>query len=140
MTEKNNKGSFIEGLKNPNSYVIIFTLIILCMILTWIVPSGSYDRVQDPVSGRTVIDPASFHYVENKSVNLFDMLKAIPKGISTSGGIIAFIFIISGAVEVIRSTGALDAAIIYLVQKMHGKDIVLLVFVTFLFTKFHLYP
>jgi len=134
MTEKNNKGSFIEGLKNPNSYVIIFTLIILCMILTWIVPSGSYDRVQDPVSGRTVIDPASFHYVENKSVNLFDMLKAIPKGISTSGGIIAFIFIISGTVEVIRSTGALDAAIIYLVQKMHGKDTVLLVFVTFLFT------
>ena len=88
MTEKSKKSSFVEGLKNPNSYVIILTLIIVCMVLTWIVPSGSYERVQDPASGKTVVDPASFHYVEDKSVNLFDMLKAIPKGISTSGGII----------------------------------------------------
>jgi uncharacterized ion transporter superfamily protein YfcC len=134
MTEKIKKKSFIEGLKNPNSYVIILSLIIVCMVITWLVPSGSYERVQDPASGRTVVDPASFHYVEDKSVNLFGMLKAIPKGIAASGGIIAFIFIISGAVEVVRSTGALDAAIIYLVHKMKGKDTVLLVFVTFLFT------
>ncbi|HOV27176.1 MAG TPA: Na+/H+ antiporter NhaC family protein [Pseudobacteroides sp.] len=134
MTEKTKKNSFIEGLKNPNSYVIILSLILVCMILTWIVPSGSYERVQDPASGRTVIDPQSFHYVEDKSVNIFGMLKAIPKGISASGGIIAFIFIISGTVELIRSTGAMDAAIIYLVQKMKGKDTPLLIFVTFLFT------
>ena len=79
MTEKTKKNSFIEGLKNPNSYVIILSLILVCMILTWIVPSGSYERVQDPASGRTVIDPQSFHYVEDKSVNIFGMLKAIPK-------------------------------------------------------------
>lgn len=128
------KSSFIEGIKNPNSYVIILTIIIISMVLTWLVPSGSFDRVEDPASGRTVIDPDSFKYIEDTSVGIFDALKTIPKGISGSGGIISFIFIISGAVEVIRSTGALDSAILYLVDKMKGKDTLLLIFISFLFT------
>lgn len=134
MESTKKRNSFIEGIKNPNSYVIIFTLIILSMLLTWVVPSGSFDRVEDPASGRTVVDPDSFHYIEDKSVGIYGALKTIPKGISGSGGIIAFIFIISGAVEVIRSTGALDSSILHLVNKMKGKDTLLLVFVTFLFT------
>ena len=134
MTSKSIKGSFKEGLKKPNGYVIIFTLIIVVMMLTWIIPSGSYDRVEDPASGRKVVDADSFHLVEDKSVNIFGMLKAIPKGISASGGIIAFIFIISGSVEIIRSTGALDAVILHYINKMKGKDTILLVTVTIIFT------
>lgn len=64
------KNSFLEGLKNPNSYVIIMSLIIIAMILTWIVPSGTFERVKDPASGRTVIDPESFQLVENKTVGI----------------------------------------------------------------------
>lgn len=134
MDKTSKKNSFIEGIKNPNSYVIIFTLILVSMLLTWVVPSGSFERVEDLASGKTVVDPDSFQYIEDKSVGIYDALKTIPKGISGSGGIIAFIFIISGAVEVIRSTGALDSAILHLVKKMKGKDTLLLVFVTFLFT------
>jgi len=126
--------SLIEGLKNPNSYVIIFTLIIISTLLTWIVPSGSFERIKDPASGRTVVDPDSFHYIEDKSIGIFDALKAIPKGILNSGGIIAFIFIISGAVEVIRGTGALDSAILHLVRKMKGRDTLLLVLVSLVFS------
>lgn len=77
MTEKTKKNSFIEGLKNPNSYVIILSLILVCMILTWIVPSGSYERVQDPASGRTVIDPQSFHYVEDMDYSRKEQLNFI---------------------------------------------------------------
>lgn len=130
------KNSLIQGLKNPNSYVIILSLIIMAMILTWIIPSGTFDRVKDEVSGRTVVDPQSFKYVEDQSVGIFGMLKAIPKGIAASGGIIAFIFIISGAVEIIRGTGALDAVILHLVKKVKGKDTMLLVSITVIFTLF----
>jgi len=130
------KNSFIEGLKNPNSYVIIFSLIIIAMILTWVVPSGTFDRVEDAASGKTVVDPGSFKYVEDKSVSIFGMLKAIPTGISKSGGIIAFIFIISGAVEIVRGTGALDAVIMHFVKRVKGKDTLLLVSITVIFTLF----
>lgn len=128
------KGSLIEGLKKPNAYVIIFSLVLIAMVLTWIVPSGSYERVVDSASGRTVVDPVSFQLVENKPVSIFGMLQAVPKGIKASGGIIAFIFVISGAIEIIRGTGALDAVILHLVRKMKGKDTILLVSVTVIFT------
>lgn len=64
------------------------------------------------------------------------MLKAIPKGIVGSGGIMAFIFIISGSVEIIRATGALDTFILHLINKLRGKDTILLAFVTIIFTLF----
>ena len=129
-----NKNSFIEGLKRPNAYVIILSLIIIATLCTWIIPSGSYERVKDESSGKTIIVPESFEYVEDQSVNLFGMLQSIPEGIKKSAGIISFIFVISGAVQVIRGTGALDAGILSLVRKMKGKDTPLLIIITFLFT------
>ncbi len=119
---------------NLNAYVILFTLILLATVLTWIIPSGEYVRVEDPVSGRTIIDPESYHVVEDKSVNIFQMFQAIPRGIRESAGIIAFIFLISGAVEIVKGTGAIDAGIYKLVDKMKGKDTPLLVVIIFLFS------
>lgn len=133
-TTSKNKKFFIEGLKRPNAYVIIFTLILIATLCTWLIPSGSYERVKDEASGKTIIVPESFEYVEDKSVDLFGMLQAIPTGIKKSAGIISFIFVISGAIQIIRGTGALDAGILSLVRKMEGKDTPLLVIVTFLFT------
>lgn len=122
-----------EFLRRPNAYVIIFILILLATFATWVIPSGQYERIKDPASGKTVVDPNSFKYIENSPVGVFGMLQAIPKGIKDSAGIIAFVFIISGAVQIIKETGALDAGIIRLVAKMKGKDYPLLIIVTFLF-------
>lgn len=123
-----------NGLRNPHAYVVIFVLILVCTLLTWIIPSGVYDRVEDEISGRMVVDPDSFHYVEDTPVNLFEALVAIPEGIVQSAGIIAFIFIISGSVGVIKSTGAIDAGIMKLVNKFKGKDTPLLIIVTIIFS------
>ena len=35
------------GFQMPHNYVVIFSIIILAAILTWVIPAGSYDRVQD---------------------------------------------------------------------------------------------
>lgn len=39
---------------------------LLVVILSWIVPSGEFAMIQDPTSGRMVIDPQNFNYIENK--------------------------------------------------------------------------
>jgi|LSQX01.3.fsa_nt_gb uncharacterized ion transporter superfamily protein YfcC len=128
------KSSFSEGLKNPHAYVIVFSLILIATLLTWIIPAGEFDRVIDPHSERSVVDPESFRFVEKQPVSLFKMLQAIPAGIAASSGIIAFIFIISGSVHVIRSTGAIDAAILYLIHKVKLQDWLLLSFIVVLFS------
>lgn len=132
--EKNETPEKKKGFKNPHAYVVIFVLILICTLLTWIIPSGVYDRVEDEASGREIVDPDSFHYVEDTPVNLFEALVAIPEGIAQSVGIIAFIFIISGSINVIKSTGAIDSGIMKMVNKFKEKDTPLLIIVTILFS------
>lgn len=129
-----NKPEKKKGFKNPHAYVIIFILILICTLLTWIIPSGTYDRVEDEATGKIIVVPDSFKYVEDVSVGLFDTLRAIPEGIKQSVGIIAFIFIISGSIQIIKGTGAIDAGIIKMVDKFKGKDTPLLVILTIIFS------
>ena len=61
--------NFSNGIKVPHTLVIIFSIIILMAIATYIVPGGSYDRVIADVNGqsKTVVLNGSFHYVENEA-------------------------------------------------------------------------
>ena len=49
--------------KVPHTYTIVFSIIIICAILTWIIPGGEYARESIDVNGveRTVIVNDSFH-------------------------------------------------------------------------------
>ena len=49
--------------KVPHTYTIVFSIIIICAILTWIIPGGEYARESVDVNGveRTVIVNDSFH-------------------------------------------------------------------------------
>ena len=120
-------------LKNPHGYFIIFVLILIATLATWTLPAGEYERFKDPNSGKTIVDPESFHYVDPNPVDPFEMLQAIPTGFKQAAGIIAFVFIIAGAIQIIRSTGALDAGIIAMVNKMKGRDTPLLLAIMFVF-------
>jgi uncharacterized ion transporter superfamily protein YfcC len=70
---------FPEWIKNPHGYFIISLLILLATLATWLLPAGEYQRVKDPHSGKTVVDPASYAIVESQPVNPFKMLQAIPR-------------------------------------------------------------
>lgn len=50
--------------KIPHTYVIVFSIIVISAILTWIVPGGLFDRHIITVNGidRNVVIPGSFHY------------------------------------------------------------------------------
>ena len=55
--------------KSMNTLVVIFTIIVIACALTWIIPAGEFNRVKDAVTGRKVVDAASFHLVEKAPVN-----------------------------------------------------------------------
>lgn len=108
--------------KVPHTYVILFSVIIIMSILTYVIPAGQFDRVQDPNTERTVVDPDSFHYVEQNPVKIFDIIKAIPKGMEDAAQIIFFIFIVGGAFQIITATGTMEAGIGILAKKLSGKE------------------
>lgn len=118
----------------PHTYFLLFIIVVLCAAATWIVPAGTFDRVKHQATGRTVIDPDSFHSVEQTPVGAWGMLKAFQTGMEKSSAIIFFIFIIGGAFTILQDTGAIDAGITRLANKLQTRQNWLLIVIAFLFS------
>lgn len=101
----------------PHILVILLVVLAIAAICTWIVPSGAYDRVLDEVSGRMIIDPASFHYLDNTPVGLFQMFVSLEEGLIQAANITFLIFCAFSSLYLLEKTGAIDAAIALMVRK-----------------------
>jgi uncharacterized ion transporter superfamily protein YfcC len=96
-------------LKVPNTYLLIFSLLILIAALTWIIPGGEYERTT--LNGREVVVQNSFKYVENEPQGLFAIFIAPLKGFVEAGMIIGFILLVGGAFNVLAKTDAINSFI-----------------------------
>ncbi len=106
--------------KIPHTYVLLFFIIVIAAIFTYIIPAGSYDRVMQ--DGREVIVADSFKRVEQSPVGLFSVLKSFQLGMMEASGIVFFVFMIGGSVQILRDTKAIDAFLVRLVNKTKGKS------------------
>ena len=93
-----------KSVKIPHTFVLLFVLVIICAIATWIIPAGTYDYVVDENTGREVVDTDSFHFVEGQGVGPFDMMLEFIKGMEDSSDIIFLIFIVGGSFMILQDT------------------------------------
>lgn len=107
--------------KVPHVYVILLTVVVICSILTYIVPAGEYARIEGP-GGRMIVDPTSYQYISRTPLGLFDFLLSVPKGMTEVASIIFFIFIVGGSFAVVQATGAIEAGIGKVTKTMAGKE------------------
>ena len=121
-----------KGFAVPHVYVILLGLILLCSLLSYIVPAGQYDMMT--VSGREVVDAATFHTVDSTPVTLMQMLSAVPRGMTQSAQIIFFIFIVGSVFAIVEKTGAIEAGIGRVCQLLGGKTLLLLPVIILLFS------
>ncbi len=95
--------------KVPHTYVIIFYIIILAAITTWIIPGGEYiekNIIQDG-QPQTVME---FQYVD-KDIQTWQVFSALFEGFERQAGIIVFILMIGGAFWIMNSSKAIDVGI-----------------------------
>lgn len=104
----------------PHSLIIIFLLICAAAIMTWLIPAGEYVRVEDPVTGRMIVDPSSYHRIAQSPANPFDVFTAIPRGLSEAGWIAWMVLIIGGSFHVIESTKSTRALIGKFMSRLRG--------------------
>ena len=83
-------------LRVPNTYVIIFTVLLVCAVSTWFVPGGNPQTWQ--------------------------VFSALYEGFSQQAGIIAFVLVIGGAFWVVNSTKAVDEGIMKFISKVQGLE------------------
>lgn len=118
----------------PHPMVILLGIIILASLVTFIIPSGSFDRVLDESSGREIVVSGSYHATADKDISLYDVLLSIPEGIIAGADIIVLILIIGGAFYVVERTGALHVGIESLVYRFRNRgSILLVIFSSFFF-------
>ncbi len=80
----------------PNTYVIIFIVLLVCAVSTWFVPGGNPQTWQ--------------------------VFSALYEGFSQQAGIIAFVLIIGGAFWVVNTTRAIDHGIMRFIAKMQNLE------------------
>jgi uncharacterized ion transporter superfamily protein YfcC len=123
--------------KIPDVFAIVFSLILLAGLATWLVPGGAYDRREEQVGGtaRMVLVEGSYHRVEARPQGL-EVLTAPVRGFLRLGEIIAFIFMVGGAFFLLTETGAIAAGIHRLVRKLAGREFLVIPLVMTVFSFF----
>lgn len=109
----------------PDTFVIVFVLMVIMTILTYIIPAGTYDMVKD-ASGTMVVDPASFHYLPNTPVSIWGFLESVYKGCMNGAGIIFMVFLLGAYSKIIDDTGAISRAITVVVERYDKKSLLAL--------------
>lgn len=111
----------IRKIKVPGAFVLIFSIMVLSAILTWIIPGGKYTRTVNS-QGREVVVDGTFQYVEGKPQGVFALLQSPIKGIEKTAHIIGFILIIGGVFAIIEKTKVITASILRLAERLKDKD------------------
>ena len=104
----------------PDSLVLLFALVVLAQLVTYVLPAGEFER-----DGRRVIS-GTYHLVEADSLPFYAFLTAIPTGLAAAQDIIFFVFVIGGVIAVIRATGAVDALIGGAIRHLGSRPITLI--------------
>lgn len=105
----------------PHPFVLLCGGIALAALLTHVVPAGQYDRRTDPVSGRQVVAPGTYHSVPAAPATVMDTLRAIPRGIGQAADVLAVVFLVGGAFVVVDRTGALRAALAAMARRLGSR-------------------
>ncbi len=123
---------FSMKFKMPHTLTLLFFLMVAALVMTWIIPQGSFDS--QVVDGREVVLPGTFEVAEEgEFLNPIVLFTAIPRAFADAQGIIFFLFIIGGVLAVIRKTGAIDALLGRLLEKLGGKPGTLIFVTIFVF-------
>lgn len=130
--QKSGKRKLFDSSRIPHTYVIISVVIIIACVMTWIVPSGTFDYETVVINGveREVPVEGSFHFIEKTGehkVGLMGFLTSFQDGIIYNSDLIGLIFIVSGAFFVIVKTGAFHALIAATLRRFKRQDKLLLI-------------
>ena len=147
-------------IKMPDTFVIIFFVVVFASLLTYIVPVGKFEMHEvtyvtntGEEKTRTVPVPGSFKYELDdngnkltKGIKLFEpggevgMTNYVFEGLTsgdkwgTAVGIVAFIMVVGGAFGIILKTGAVETGIYSMISKSKGSELILIPVIFILFS------
>ncbi len=116
----------------PHPVVMLFGIIILTAVMSYILPAGAYER--EVVDGRQRVIPGSYQTITSTPLGLLDLFRAIPLGFKSAVEII-FVVLASGIMfGILEKVGVVENAVGTLVRRMGlQRRLLLVVLMTYLF-------
>ena len=120
----------------PPTLVLIFSIIVLFGVLTWIVPAGEFKRIEK--DGRTVVVPGTYAQVKSQPQGIDKVLSAPIKGFVQAAYVIALVFVAGAAFGVVNATGAISSGIQVLAAEVERNPVLQKVMIPILMSLFSL--
>lgn len=117
----------------PHPYIIIFTIILISMVLTWIFPAGVFQRELNESLGRELVVPGSYSSLPQNPVGIWSLLQCIYTGFVDSAGTSFFLLFACGYVGILMKSGAINALVGSILRRMKGNDYLLIPIFTCIF-------
>ena len=116
----------------PHPVVMLFGILVLTMVMSYLLPAGQYDRVL--VEGRERVVPGSYHIISSTPLSFMDLFRAIPQGFRTASDII-FIVLASGIMfGILEKSRMIENAVGTVVKHLgQGRRYFLIVIMTYLY-------
>lgn len=111
----------MKNIKMPTAYTILFAIIILTAILTWIIPPGQYQYLDPDASVREPV-AGTYHTVEPNRQGITDIILAPFEGFYNAIDIALFILMVGGFLGIVMKTGAIDAGIANVIRILKGRE------------------
>lgn len=108
--------------RSISTFAILLAVLLLVSVVTWI------------ASGQTYTDPETGEAAQVVGASLSDILMAPIAGWHDAREVIGFIFCLGAFLSILNATGALETGVQVLVKKLHGKELVLIWILMFLFS------
>lgn len=118
--ESSKKNRFVM----PHIYVILFALITIGVIATYIVPAGSYER--ETVDGVDMIVQGTYGGVEQTPVGFMEYMTAVPRGVIATIEIIFGIMAIGALFKIVEDAGIIRLIINYLSKSFSNKGLLII--------------
>lgn len=120
----------------PHIFVILVCIALFFAILTWIMPAGAYERVADPNTGRDIVDPNSFHYLEKTPITFIQFISSYTKGFENAAGMIFMTLVVGGTFGIINELGIIPAALAAALKKFNKRQVLAIPFLVLVFGLF----
>lgn len=108
----------------PHTFTIVFALILLAAVCTWLVPGGEFVREQVTVqqtdgttTSREVVQNDSFHYVASEP-QTWQVFSALYNGFCDKADIVIFILVVGGAFWILNDSHAIDVGVMAFLRRI----------------------
>jgi uncharacterized ion transporter superfamily protein YfcC len=118
VSEANGERSIARGFRVPHTLVLLFGIMVLAWIATWLLPQGSFETALND-QGRTMVVPGTYtESAERVRLAPWELFTAVPRAMADAQAIIFFLLIVGGAIAVLRATGTIDAGLGWILRRV----------------------